>query len=75
MNRELELYIHAVCKDAHAPKRVSIAARLTSVLSFVSEWLESIGPYCCELRPIRKVRGAIAKHCERREVIGFHGLV
>jgi hypothetical protein len=75
MNRELELYIHAVCKDAHAPKRVSISAPLTSELSFVSEWIESNGPYCCELRPIRKVRGVIAKRCERREVIGFHGLV
>jgi hypothetical protein len=75
MNRELEAYIHVICKEAHAPKRASIAARLTSVLSFVSEWLESIGPYRCELRPFHRVRGAIAKHCDRREVIGFHGLV
>jgi hypothetical protein len=47
--------------------------RLKELFVFLADVLNAIGPYSCELRPIRKVRDAYARCCAR-EAIGYHGL-
>jgi hypothetical protein len=45
------------------------------VLAFIGGILEEIGPYYCELRPMRRVQRAVAQCCRRKQAIGYHGLV
>lgn len=78
MNQEFQAYVRAIageCGKARATARESALSRgIKNAVRLVSEFLENVGPYYCELRPIRRVRGAIEQCCKPKEVIGFHGL-
>jgi hypothetical protein len=72
MNSEFKLYVEAVCKEAIAPE-LADTKRRTPLQKFF-DWIESFGPYVCELRPLRRMHAAVRDCCTRKEVIGFHGL-
>ena len=75
MHAELKAYIHAVTDGECSKRTASSAVREFSrtALAFVTDLLQAAGPYYCELRPMKRVRGAIAKCCPK-QAIGFHGL-
>ena len=56
----------------HFLERITEAAR--AMLTAITNALEEIGPYTCELRPVRRVKTALAQCCPRRDAIGYHGL-
>jgi hypothetical protein len=72
MNSEFKVYVEAVCEEAKATELAAKERR--SRLQKLLDWIESFGPYVCELRPLRKVHAAVRECCTRKEVIGFHGL-
>jgi len=78
MNHEFQAYVRAIagaeCGKSKAAQSSGLLRSLKKrFLAFV-RLLESIGPYYCELRPMRRVRGAIEQCCKTKEAIGFHGL-
>lgn len=79
MNQEFHAYVRAIageeCGKVKASTHESALSRgFKNAVSLVSEFLDSLGPYYCELRPMRRMRGAIEHCCKRKEAIGFHGL-
>lgn len=76
MNREFQAYVYAVTNGDCAKARATspLRQRVVRVLETLGEVLEEMGPYYCELRPMRRVRDSIAQCCSQKEVIGFHGL-
>jgi hypothetical protein len=78
MNQEFHAYVRAIageeCGKAKVKRGFMFSKGLKKAISVVTEFLDSIGPYYCDLRPMRRVRGAIERCCKPKEVIGFHGL-
>ena len=73
MNSEFKLYVDAVCKEAKALELAE--TKRHGFVHKALDWIESFGPYVCELRPLRQVHAAMRECCKvRKEVIGFHGL-
>ena len=56
----------------HFLRRITETAR--AMLTAITNALEEIGPYSCELRPMRRVKDVLAHCCTRRDAIGYHGL-
>lgn len=78
MNQEFHAYIQAItgdeCGKARVARLSALSRGLTQLVAFIAAVFESIGPYYCELRPMRRVRGAIEQCCKPKQAIGFHGL-
>jgi len=84
MSPELKAFIDSVCdsvpedvrnRDAATQSTLrEVAHKAGALLGLIADALERLGPYACELRPVRQVKRAIAECCARREAIGHHGL-
>ena len=74
MNAEFKLYVKSVCEEAKAKEAATSKINLRNSVGSVLDWIESFGPYWCDLRPVRNVCAAVRNCCKRKEVIGFHGL-
>jgi len=76
MHAEFEAYIHAIT-EGHCGKEKSpsLSAEIGKTLAALySDLLDAAAPYYCELKPIKRVRGVIAKCCTPKQAIGYHGL-
>jgi len=84
MHPELKAYIEVVggCPakvGVSRPQRIDVMReqlrrRISTTVGLVGEFLDTVGPYCCELRPISKVRTALAACCRHRDGMSYHGL-
>jgi len=76
MHAEFEAYVHALtagdCRTKTSPSPLSEIGK--TLMALFTDLLDAAAPYYCELRPIKRVRGAIAKCCAPKQAIGYHGL-
>ena len=77
MDPEFKAFIHAVapeCAAARRRRQVRVFfAGFKTIAASVAKVIEELGPYYCELQPMRRLRDACAR--TTRQAIGFHGLL